>query len=65
MQVEVLDRLAVALHAHAVRGDLGDVDAGLEGPALAGVHDDPHLGVVVEHPPGRRELVAHVRSSWR
>ena len=43
VQVEVLDRLLVALHADAVAGDLGDVDAGLERPALAGVHDHPDL----------------------
>ena len=65
VQVEVLDRLAVALHAHAVGGDLGDVDAGLERAPLAGVHDHPHLGVGVELRPRQRELVAHRARSSR
>src|SRR6185503_7212690 len=59
VEVPVLDALAVALHTHAVAGDLGDVDAGLEGPAGAGVDDDADLGVVVELAPGVGELVAH------
>ena len=56
---------AVALHADAVGGDLGDVDAGLERPALAGVDDHPHLGVGVELLPRVGELVAHLRRSSR
>ena len=59
MEVEVLHALPVALHAHAVAGDLGHVDPGLEGPAVAGVDDGPHVGVVVELAPGVGELVAH------
>ena len=61
VEVPVLDRVAVALHALAVGGDLGDVDAGLERPALAGVDDHPHLGIGVELLPRHRELVAHLR----
>ena len=61
VQVEVLDRLAVALHADTVARDLAHVDAGLERAALAGVHDDAHLGIVVERAPRDLELVAHVR----
>ena len=59
VEVEVLHRLAVALHAHAVAGDLAHVDAGLERPTLAGVDDDPHVGIGVELLPRHRELVAH------
>ena len=58
---QLLDRFAVALHAHAVGRDLVDVDAGLERAALAGVHDDAHVGVVVERVPRGLELVAHLR----
>ena len=53
-------RLPVALHADPVGGDLGHVDAGLEGPAVAGVDDDPHVGVGVQLLPGHGELVAHL-----
>ena len=65
VEVAVLDRLPVALHADAVAGDLGHVDAGLEGPPLAGVDDDPDRRVAVELLPGVGELVAHRRCSWR
>ena len=59
VDVEVLHRLAVALEADAVGGDLGDVDAGLEVAALTGVDDDPYGGIGVELQPGVGELVAH------
>ena len=65
VQVEVLHRSPVALHAHAVGGDLGHVDAGLEGPALAGVDDHPDLGVGVELPPGDRRTRRASCCSWR
>ena len=42
-----------------VPAQLHDVEAGLEGAALAGVDDDPHIGVGVELAPGRLELVEH------
>ncbi len=60
VQVEVVDGLAVPGHPDAVGGDLGDVDAGLEGAPLPGVDDDPHPGVAVELDPRVGELVAHV-----
>ena len=62
VEVELLDRLAVALHALAVGRDLVHVDAGLERAALAGVHDHAHLGIGVERAPRELELVAHVRA---
>ncbi len=62
VEVPVLDRLAVALDAHAVARELGEVDAGLERAALAGVHDHPHRRVGVELEPGVGELVAHLRA---
>ena len=59
VEVELLDRPSVALHANTVARDLGHVDAGLEGAALARVHDHLHLGIAVELGPCHRELVAH------
>ena len=61
VEVELLDRLAVALHALAVGRDLGHVDAGLERAALTRVHDHAHLGIGVERAPRDLELVAHQR----
>src|SRR5690606_14752080 len=59
VQVPLLQRPPVALHADAVGGDLLHVDAGLEGAALAGVDDHPHGRVAVELDPGVGQLLAH------
>ena len=59
VDVPVLHRPAVALHAHAVGGDLADVHPGLERPPVARVDDDPHLGVGLQLQPGDGQLVAH------
>ena len=42
-----------------------EVDAGAEGPALAGEHDDPHAGVVGDGEQGVAELDEHRRASGR
>ena len=55
-----IDRVAVALDAHAVARQLLEIDPGLERAAFAGVHDDPHGRIGVELEPGVRQLVAHL-----
>ena len=59
VDVPLLHRPPVALHAHAVGGDLPHVHPGLEGPTVAGVDDDPDLRVGLQLQPGDGQLVAH------
>src|SRR5262249_44005385 len=61
VEVPSLHRLAIALHADAVAGDFGHVDTGLEGAAVAGVHDHADVAVGVQFLPRNGELVPHVR----
>ena len=59
MDVELLHRLAVALHAHAIGGEFADIDTGLEVATFAGVHDHADGRILIELGPCLGELVSH------